>query len=105
MRRVRKTIFKRSIAKVRPEAPADRTGQCAGPKQQYEEELQLFIRFFDIQAFCIMAFMMTMGISLRAFHLVPDIFIAVFYTGLGVSLLCAGILFLVQFYLNIKEEK
>jgi hypothetical protein len=52
-----------------------------------------------------MAFMMTMGISLRAFHLVPDIFIAVFYTGLGVSLLCAGILFLVQFYLNIKEEK
>ncbi|MBM6798481.1 hypothetical protein H7U28_06595, partial [Coprobacillus cateniformis] len=71
----------------------------------YEEELQLFIRFFDIQAFCIMAFMMTMGISLRAFHLVPDIFIAVFYTGLGVSLLCAGILFLVQFYLNIKEEE
>lgn len=71
----------------------------------YEEELQLFIKFFDIQAFCIMAFMMTMGISLRVFHLVPEIFIAVFYTGLGASLFCAGILFFVQFYLYIKEEK
>lgn len=69
----------------------------------YEEELQIFIKFFDVQAFCIMAFMMTMGISLRVFHLVPEVFIAVFYTGLGASLLCAGILFFMNFYNQIKE--
>ena len=61
-------------------------------------------RHHGTQAFCIMAFMMTMGISLRVFHLVPDIFIAVFYSGLGASLLCAGLLFLVQFYFNVKEK-
>ncbi|MFR7592421.1 MAG: hypothetical protein ACLUVC_13345 [Longibaculum sp.] len=70
----------------------------------YEEERQLFIKFFDIQAFCIMAFMMSGGISLRVFHLVPDVFIAVFYSGLGGALFCAGILFFVSFYQNIKEE-
>ena len=58
----------------------------------YEEELQLFIRFFDIQAFCIMAFMMTMGISLRAFHLVPDIFIAL-YRVRCIFAVCRNIIF------------
>ena len=40
-----------------------------------------------------MAIMMTGGISLRAFGLVPNWFIAFFYTGLGASLLLAGLLF------------
>ncbi|MFR6098582.1 MAG: hypothetical protein ACLUIS_00245 [Longibaculum sp.] len=70
----------------------------------YEEELQLFIKFFDQQAFCIMAFMMSVGVSLRVFHLVPEVFIAVFYSGLGGALLCVGILFFISFYQNIKEE-
>lgn len=60
----------------------------------YKEEKQIFIKFFDIKAFCIMAFMMTFGIGLRVLHIFPDIFIAVFYTGLGVSLCQAGILFI-----------
>ena len=46
---------------------------------------QPFWRFFDRQAFIIMAIMMTVGISLRAFSLVPSWFIAFFYTGLGVA--------------------
>ena len=40
-----------------------------------------------------MAVMMTGGIGLRASGLAPDRFIAVFYTGLGASLLLAGLLF------------
>lgn len=40
-----------------------------------------------------MAVMMTGGVSLRATGLAPDRFIAVFYSGLGASLLLAGILF------------
>lgn len=67
---------------------------------QYEEEKQLFIKFFDIKSFIIMAFMMTGGIILRTFNLVSERFIAVFYTGLGFALLLAGILFGIAFFKN-----
>lgn len=59
----------------------------------YLEERQFFLKFFDRKAFLIMAGMMTFGIGLRASGLAPEGFIAVFYTGLGASLLLAGILF------------
>lgn len=59
----------------------------------YGEEKQLFIKFFDVKSFIIMAVMITGGILLRSLHIAPPIFIAVFYTGLGASLLLAGILF------------
>lgn len=59
----------------------------------YLEERQLFLKFFDAKAFLIMAVMMTGGIALRASGLAPERFIAVFYTGLGASLLLAGLLF------------
>ena len=55
---------------------------------------QWFWRFFDRKSFLIMALMMTLGIGLRASGLAPEGFIAVFYTGLGASLLTAGIRFL-----------
>lgn len=59
----------------------------------YLEERQFFLKFFDGKAFAIMAVMMTGGIGLRASGLAPERFIAVFYTGLGASLLLAGLLF------------
>lgn len=64
----------------------------------YEEEYQFFLKFFDRKAFIIMAIMMTGGIYLRASGLAPEHFIAVFYSGLGTSLLLAGILFGRNFY-------
>lgn len=57
------------------------------------EERQFFWHFFDLKSFAIMAFMMTGGIWLRSSGLAPQRFIAVFYSGLGASLLLAGILF------------
>ncbi len=57
------------------------------------EERHFFLKFFDKKAFIIMAVMMTGGIALRASGLAPERFIAVFYTGLGASLLLAGLLF------------
>ena len=66
--------------------------------QKYEEELQFFLKFFDIKSFCIMAFMMIFGISIRSFNLSPDVFIAVFYTGLGTALFGAGLLFGRNYY-------
>ena len=59
----------------------------------YLEEQLFFLKFFDRKAFAIMAVMMTGGIGLRASGLAPERFIAVFYTGLGASLLAAGLLF------------
>lgn len=44
-----------------------------------------------------MAVMMGGGIWLRFSGLVPDIFIAVFYSGLGCALTLAGVLFWVMF--------
>lgn len=63
----------------------------------YQEERQFFLKFFDVKAFIIMAVMMSGGIGLRVSGLAPDRFIAVFYTGLGASLLLAGLLFGVAF--------
>lgn len=59
----------------------------------YLEERQFFLKFFDGKSFAIMAVMMSGGIGLRASGLAPERFIAVFYTGLGASLLLAGLLF------------
>ena len=64
---------------------------------QYETEKQYFWNFFDLKSFCIMAFMMTLGIVIRSFHLMPDVFIAVFYTGLGLALMSAGVKFSVNY--------
>lgn len=59
----------------------------------YLEERHFFWKFFDGKSFAIMAVMMTGGIGLRSSGLAPERFIAVFYTGLGTSLLLAGLLF------------
>ncbi len=58
------------------------------------EERYGFWRFFDAKGYLIMAFMMTFGFGLRAAGLVPDWFVAFFYTGLGFALALAGVGFL-----------
>lgn len=67
----------------------------------YEEERQFFLNFFDVKSFVIMAVMIIGGIAIRVFQLLPEGFIAVFYTGLGGALLLAGILFGINF---LKER-
>ena len=63
----------------------------------YDEESHFFLKFFDKKAFEIMALMMTVGVWLRVCGVASERFIAVFYTGLGASLLLAGILFGVNY--------
>ena len=64
---------------------------------------QYFI--FDVKSFVIMAVMMTGGIYIRESGLGPEIFIAVFYSGLGASLLLAGILFGRNYFREISLQK
>lgn len=68
----------------------------------YEEERQFFWRFFDAPSFAIMAVMMSGGIGLRASGLAPQVFIAVFYTGLGAALLLAGLMFGLRYIRAVK---
>lgn len=70
----------------------------------YNEIRQLFLKFFDLKSFCIMAVMIGGGIYLRSSGLAPDRFIAVFYTGLGTSLFLAGILFLKNYIMQRKKK-
>lgn len=54
----------------------------------YPDERLFFLRFFDRKSFVIMAVMMTGGILVCGpAALAPEAFIAIFYTGLGASLL------------------
>lgn len=69
----------------------------------YGENKQFIMHFFDLKSFGIMAFMITFGISIRVFNLVPDMFIAVFYSGLGFALSGAGIYFGLN-YLKTKQK-
>ena len=63
----------------------------------YEAERIGIWHFFDVPGYAMMAIMMTGGISLRAFGLVPVWFIAFFYTGLGVALALSGASLLIRF--------
>lgn len=51
--------------------------------------------FFDTKGWVIMAFMMGMGTYARSFQLLPESFIAIFYTGLSLALIGTAIRFLV----------
>lgn len=73
----------------------------------YQEAFRPVWHFFDLKSYLIMAVMMGGGIWLRSSGLVPDVFIAVFYTGLGCALALAGVLFWVMFigYQPEADEK
>ncbi len=72
--------------------------------KEYGEEFRPVWHFFDLKSYIIMAVMMGGGIWLRASGLVPDVFIAVFYTGLGCALALAGVLFWIEFLMFRKKE-
>ncbi|MDD7389223.1 MAG: hypothetical protein PUG60_06115 [Lachnospiraceae bacterium] len=65
--------------------------------RSYRETFRPVWHFFDLKGYLIMAVMMGGGIWLRSSGLVPDVFIAVFYTGLGCALALAGVLFWIMF--------
>lgn len=50
--------------------------------------------FFDTKGWIIMTSMITLGVVVRKFHLLPNAFISVFYSGLSTALIITGFLFL-----------
>ena len=56
------------------------------------------IKTFSVKGYLIIAFMITLGITLKRIPQVPDSFIAWFYSGLGPGLLSAGIRFIIRWW-------
>lgn len=73
--------------------------------RSYPQETRPVWNFFDLKSYLIMAFMMSGGIWLRNSGLAPEVFIAVFYTGLGCALGSAGVLFWVNFIKGISSQE
>lgn len=57
------------------------------------EAYRPFWHFFDFKAYVIMICMMSGGIGFRAAGIFPEKFIAFFYSGLGLALALAGVMF------------
>lgn len=64
----------------------------------YEEEIHPPWSFFDLKDYMIMITMMSFGIWLRSSGLVSIVFIAFFYTGLGLALASVGIYFWYMYF-------
>lgn len=56
--------------------------------------------FFDVKGWIVMACMITMGVVIRVYSLLPETFIAVFYTGLSLALLGTGLRFIGYWWRN-----
>lgn len=70
----------------------------------YKNDKQLFINFFDLKSFLIMAFMISLGIFIRKTNAFSEQFIAFFYTGIGASLLMAGLAFGKKYIERLKNN-
>lgn len=70
--------------------------------EQKKEDKNCPFSFFDVKGWIIMTFMITLGITVRSFHLLPDSFISVFYTGLSIALILTGFLFVRYWWLRRK---
>lgn len=73
--------------------------------RSYRDEKTFVLKFFDKKGYIMMAIMMGGGIALRLSGLVPEWFIAFFYTGLGAALAVAGISFLRRYVLAAREPQ
>lgn len=71
------------------------------------EDYRPFWHFFDWKAYLIMTCMMSVGIGFRAAGIFPEIFVAFFYSGLGLALALAGVLFSRNyvFYRRLTEKE
>lgn len=74
---------------------AERIHSLPGPKEPV-------YKTFSLKGYLIIAFMITLGITLKYIPGIPQPFFAWFYLGLGPGLLSAGIRFLIRWLKSIK---
>ena len=76
----------------------------AGRIEAMPEARASIFKTFSIKGYIIIAFMISLGITLKRIPAVPREFIAWFYCGLGPGLLSAGIRFLLRWALKVRQE-
>ena len=69
-----------------------------------QEPRTSIFKTFSVKGYIIIAFMITLGITLKRIPQVPDSFIAWFYCGLGPGLLSAGIRFIIRWWKSLHSE-
>ncbi|OUO90758.1 hypothetical protein B5F40_06105 [Gordonibacter sp. An230] len=79
-------------------------GKHAERIRGYEEDRTHVLKFFDKKGYVTMAVMMAGGIALRASGVVPEWFVAFFYTGLGAALAVAGASFALRYFRSSKPS-
>lgn len=68
------------------------------------EETSIF-NMFNLKSYIIIFFMMTMGILIRKFNIVDDVFVKYFYSGLGAALFLTGVDSIEKYFKINKENK
>ena len=74
----------------------------AGRIMAMTEPRTSIFKTFSLKGYLIIAFMITLGITLKRIPQVPDSFIAWFYSGLGPGLLSAGIRFIIRWVKAVR---
>lgn len=77
---------------------AERIHALPGPKEPV-------YKTFSLKGYLIIAFMITLGITLKYIPGIPSPFFAWFYLGLGLGLLSAGIRFLLRWRKALKPDQ
>ena len=67
-----------------------------------QEKLCLF-SFFDVKSYLIMAFMMTLGITIRSMSFINPLYWSPVYIGIGSALFLAGVLFFKEWLVWDKQ--
>ena len=65
----------------------------------FVDDRRPFWNFFDKKSYMIMIVVVVLGIGIRKLNLVGDVFVAIFYSGLGLALFIAGLVF-INFYVK-----
>ena len=76
----------------------------AGRIEAMPEPRTSIFKTFSVKGYIIIAFMITLGITLKRIPQVPDSFIAWFYCGLGPGLLSAGIRFIIRWWKAVHAK-
>lgn len=76
---------------------AERIQNLPGPKESV-------FKTFGLKGYLIIAFMISLGITLKYIPGIPELFFAWFYLGLGLGLMSAGVRFLIRWWALKKDS-
>jgi hypothetical protein len=71
---------------------------------RHKSEMPCVFGFFDIRGYIMMTFMITLGILISRWELIPDIYKGTFFISLGLSLLASAVLYIIEGVRFMKQR-